>query len=136
MNALTRRWRRLARMGLSGLRGLPIRLSRLRPLGFRSGVRRPSGAASILRRYEYSPGRRGVRIRRRRHFSFRAAVAWAVVVLSAMFGWSLWRGDKAPGAQAPVIAVWNARAASVHEFSLEEYIHGVVAAEMPASFHP
>lgn len=58
--------------------------------------------------------------------------------MTVMLGasWVLWRIPPSPRPAEPAIALWNARAAAVHEYSLEEYVHGVVAAEMPAHFHP
>src|SRR5690625_2500035 len=74
---------------------------------------------------------------RRRHSSpFHAFASWSVIVLALLVAGTFWSSHRTIPGTDPVIAVWNARAASVHEFSLEEYVRGVVAAEMPASFHP
>lgn len=64
-----------------------------------------------------------------------AVLFWCIVVLGASFLWVVGRPPRPPFGSPPVIAVWNARAASVHEFSLEEYVQGVVAAELPSGFH-
>lgn len=69
--------------------------------------------------------------------------SFALLVFALLVGRALLQGESTPRASSrsignlgPAISVWNARASSVHEFPLEEYIRGVVAAEMPADFHP
>lgn len=80
--------------------------------------------------------RRPVLRRRYRTRSLYNLASWSVFILAVLAAGTFWLGGRpTPGAD-PVISVWNARAASVHEFSLEDYVRGVVAAEMPASFHP
>lgn len=80
--------------------------------------------------------------RRRRHpLSRRDPLATSfvlfcgIVALGVALVFVAGRPQRPPFGSAPVIAVWNARAASVHEFSLEEYVRGVVAAELPSNFH-
>ncbi|MBO8141837.1 MAG: stage II sporulation protein D [Firmicutes bacterium] len=71
----------------------------------------------------------GWNVRRRRRggelVSF--ALAAALLVLWLVFRY---RSDE------PVIGVWDAAAGRVVRMGLEEYVQGVVAAEMPAHFHP
>ncbi|OUM99399.1 MAG: stage II sporulation protein D [Firmicutes bacterium ZCTH02-B6] len=66
----------------------------------------------------------------------RRAPDWELVRLSLvvllLFGvwlWLRWRASE------PVIAVWDAGSGRLVEMGLEEYIRGVVAAEVPADFH-
>lgn len=73
--------------------------------------------------------------RRARGMTLYSVSSWAVVTLALLFVFTMWRGGT-PERPAPAIAVWNAHASSLHELSLEEYVRGVVAAEMPAGFHP
>ncbi|REJ36989.1 MAG: stage II sporulation protein D [Bacillota bacterium] len=49
--------------------------------------------------------------------------------LLGLWVWLRWRAPE------PVIAVWDAGAGRVVEMGLEEYVRGVVAAEVPADFH-
>lgn len=38
--------------------------------------------------------------------------------------------------KAPLVALWDEKSKTLLNMTLEEYVQGVVAAEMPASFHP
>lgn len=76
------------------------------------------------------------RFRPRTGVTLYSVSTWAVLVLALLLGWTVLRKEPTPDGTGPAVAVWNARAASVREFPLEHYVHGVVAAEMPASFHP
>lgn len=40
-----------------------------------------------------------------------------------------------PAAEETILQVWNAEAGRMEAMSLEEYVYGVVAAEMPAAYH-
>lgn len=73
---------------------------------------------------------------------------WAAAALVVVFVFSFLRGDplidasgrpsRGPmgvGGRAPAIAVWNTQASSLYNLPLEEYVRGVVAAEVPAGFH-
>lgn len=68
---------------------------------------------------------------------------WTGFALIVMLLFSIFRGSgpgpssyPRPSRGVPVIAVWNSQTSTLHELPLEEYVRGVVAAEVPAGFHP
>ncbi|AVX29976.1 stage II sporulation protein D [Carboxydocella thermautotrophica] len=55
-------------------------------------------------------------------------------LLPIIIGWMLYRQE--PGLPGPEIKIYSHREQKVLTLSLEEYVVGVVGAEMPAAFHP
>lgn len=68
-----------------------------------------------------------------RRFRRRAQFYRLTVVAFALLSLLLFLRARSP---EPVIAVWHGAAGEVAHMQLEEYVRGVVAAEMPSHFHP
>lgn len=94
----------------------------------------------VLQEGEIGLQTRGFRVRQRhgRRWGAGAWILWFGLMLSvgvvsgAGVGW--WRGQD-EAARSPVIALWRADEEQLALMDLEEYLVGVVAAEMPSSFH-
>lgn len=91
---------------------------------------------------------RGRRARRTgRAVTLYSVTPWAGVALVIVMLFSILRGGDAGapveigrtgtlGRGEPVVKVWNTQTARVRDFPVDEYVLGVVAAELPAGFHP
>ena len=77
--------------------------------------------------------------RRRRHYPSFYYLKWIILILVLLIGIPLIlvKGVKLPWIRShdiPLVNVWNEQTQELLSMTLEEYVQGVVAAEMPVSF--